>query len=181
MIATLKSSIGKMNDLLARLAPQASARSSKAVAQQLRGIVAGAIAGHRAVHPVELLGDCGEWAKVDAPALDQAIGHLLQNAIDASPAREPVTVRVDSSPGEVTVAISDKGCGMDAEFVRTRLFQPFVSTKKDGFGIGAFEAQALVTAMGGRISVDSRTGKGTTFTIHLPAADAPPQQNRKVA
>ena len=181
MIATLKSSIGKMNDLLARLAPQASARSNKAVAQPLRDIVAGAIAGHRAVHPVTLLGDCGEWAKADAAGLDQAIGHLLQNAIDASPPKEPVSVRVDSSPGEVTVAISDKGCGMDPEFIRNRLFQPFVSTKKDGFGIGAFEAQALVTAMGGRISVDSRPAKGTTFTIHLPAADAPPQQNRKVA
>jgi putative PEP-CTERM system histidine kinase len=181
MIATLKSSIGKMNDLLARLAPQAAARSNKAVAQPLRDIVAGAIAGRRASHPINLLGDCGEWAMVEAGGLEQAIGHLLQNAIDASPPREPVSVRVDCSDSEVTVAIADKGCGMDPEFIRSRLFQPFVSTKDSGFGIGAFEAQALISAMGGRISVDSRPGKGTTFTIHLPAAEAPPEQNRKVA
>ncbi|MGN6155597.1 MAG: XrtA/PEP-CTERM system histidine kinase PrsK [Sphingomicrobium sp.] len=181
MMATLKSSIGKMNDLLARLAPQASGRSHKTVAQPLREIVAGAIAGRRASHPVQLLGDCSEWAMVDPAALDQAIGHLLQNAIDASPADSPITVRVDRSGQDVTVAICDKGCGMDPDFVRTRLFQPFASTKDNGFGIGAFEAQSLVTAMGGRISVDSRPGEGTSFIIHIPVAEAPANNRRKVA
>ena len=61
---------------------------------------------------------------------------------------------------------------MDADFVRNRLFQPFVSTKSGGFGIGAFEARSLIVAMGGRLDVDSRPGKGTTFTITLPAAEA---------
>jgi signal transduction histidine kinase len=69
------------------------------------------------------------------------------------------------------VAISDKGVGMDGEFVRKRLFQPFVSTKAGGFGIGAFEARSLIAAMGGRIAVDSRPGAGTTFTIQLQAAE----------
>jgi putative PEP-CTERM system histidine kinase len=181
MIATLKSSIGKMNDLLARLSPQAGGRSNKAVPQQLRDIVAGAIASRRGFHAVNLLGDCGEWAVVDGPALEQALGHVLQNAIDASPADEPVTVRVDRAGDEVTIAISDKGCGMDADFVRGSLFHPFVSTKDSGFGIGAFEARSVVSAMGGRISVDSRPGSGTIFTIHLPAAEAPPEQQRKIA
>ena len=61
---------------------------------------------------------------------------------------------------------------MDGDFVRNRLFQPFASTKPGGFGIGAFEARSLIAAMGGRLSVDSRPGRGTTFTITLPAADA---------
>jgi len=181
MIATLKSSIGKMNDLLARLSPQAGARSHKAVPQQLRDIVAGAIAGRREFHPVQMLGDCGEWAAVDSAGLEQALGHVLQNAIDASPPDEPVTVRVDRAGDEVTITISDKGCGMDADFVRTRLFHPFVSTKESGFGIGAFEARSIVASMGGRITVDSRPGKGTQFTIHLPAADAPEEFERKIA
>ena len=66
------------------------------------------------------------------------------------------------------MSIADKGVGMDGDFVRNRLFQPFASTKPGGFGIGAFEARSLITAMGGRISVDSRPGRGTTFTITLP-------------
>jgi signal transduction histidine kinase len=74
---------------------------------------------------------------------------------------------------------------MDGEFLRNRLFQPFASTKPSGFGIGAFEARALVTAMGGRLTVDSAPGRGTTFTIILPAADklGEPaiEQQRKIA
>jgi signal transduction histidine kinase len=59
---------------------------------------------------------------------------------------------------------------MDSEFVATRLFAPFASTKEHGFGIGAFEARTLVLGMGGRLTVDSRPGDGTRFTISLPAA-----------
>jgi signal transduction histidine kinase len=70
---------------------------------------------------------------------------------------------------------------MDADFVRNRLFQPFASTKPDGFGIGAFEARSLITAMGGSVSVDSRLGQGTTFTILLTAADLASEPVRKRA
>ena len=59
---------------------------------------------------------------------------------------------------------------MDAEFVRTRLFQPFASTKKGGFGVGAFEAKSLIAAMGGRLTVESKPGEGSSFTITPPAA-----------
>jgi len=129
---------------------------------------------------VSLLGDASIEAMVDANALEQAIGHLLQNALDAS-SGEPVTVRVGRDPGRVSIAIADKGVGMDGDFIRNRLFQPFASTKPGGFGIGAFEARSLVAAMGGRISVDSRPGRGTTFTILLPAAGAAAEPERKIA
>ncbi len=181
MIATLKSSIGKMNDLLARLSPDAAARSQRVQPQPLRDILAAAIAGHQGQHQIRLLGDSGEWASVDAAALEQAISHLLRNAIEASPERKPITVRVDRNGDEIAIAICDQGKGMDAEFVRSRLFQPFASTKETGFGIGAFEAQTLVTAMGGRISVESRPGKGSQFTIHLAAAEELAAQQRKIA
>ena len=81
----------------------------------------------------------------------------------------------------VTVAIADCGTGMDAEFVRTRLFQPFASTKKGGFGVGAFEAKSLVSAMGGRLTVESKPGEGSLFTIILPAAEAADEPKRKTA
>jgi signal transduction histidine kinase len=70
---------------------------------------------------------------------------------------------------------------MDGDFVRNQLFQPFASTKPGGFGIGAFEARSLVSAMGGRISVDSRPRHGTIFTIQLPATEPASQQTRKRA
>jgi signal transduction histidine kinase len=70
---------------------------------------------------------------------------------------------------------------MDSDFLRDRLFQPFSSSKPGGFGIGAFEARSLIIAMGGRLSVDSRPGHGTTFTILLPAAEPVIEQARKRA
>ena len=180
MVATLQSSVGKMNDLLARLAPSSQARVQRIEPLPLRPILTAAIAAKRRDREVRLRGDASVEALVDAAALEQAVGHLIQNALDASTG-EPVTVRVSTSTGTVTVAIADKGVGMDADFVRNRLFQPFASTKPDGFGIGAFEARSLVAAMGGTLSVDSGLGRGTTFTINLPAAEPASEPIRKRA
>jgi len=180
MVATLRSSVGKMNDLLQRLAPQSQARVQRVEAQPLRPILTAAIAAKRRYREITLLGDAGVSALVDATALEQALGHLIQNAIDAS-SGEPVAIRVDHDGDDVHVVVSDKGVGMDGEFIRNRLFEPFASTKPGGFGIGAFEARSLITAMGGRLSVDSRPGRGTSFTILLPAADAASEPARKRA
>ncbi|NUQ17984.1 MAG: PEP-CTERM system histidine kinase PrsK [Sphingomonas sp.] len=180
MVATLQSSVGKMNELLARLAPRSQARVQRLESQPLRPILGGAIAAKRRDRDVQLLGDASVSAQVDATALEQAVGHLIQNAVDAS-SGTPVTVRVTSGVDEVTIAISDKGVGMDGDFIRNRLFQPFASTKSGGFGIGAFEARSLIVAMGGQINVDSRPGRGTTFTITLPAAEPAREPERKIA
>jgi putative PEP-CTERM system histidine kinase len=181
MIATLKGSVGKMNDLLARLSPQAQARACRSQPQPLRPILSSAIAAKRRDHDVRLTGDGALWAMADAPALEQAVGHLLQNAVEASAPDAPVMVRVEAQGEDITVTVTDHGCGMDADFVQSRLFQPFVSTKAGGFGIGSFEARSLVAAMGGRLTVDSAPGRGTSFTIILPAAKAVGAQQRKIA
>ena len=180
MVATLKSSVGKMNDLLARLAPHAPAPAQQLAAQPVDGIVAAAIATRRHPH-VTLGGERGLWARVDGAALGQALEHLLQNAIEASPDGAPIAVHVAQSAGSVAIAIADQGCGMDGDFILNRLFQPFVSTKPTGFGIGAFEARTAIAAMGGRIAVESRVGEGAKFTIHVPAAEAAAEPIRKSA
>ena len=180
MVATLQSSVGKMNDLLARLAPHSQARVQRVEPQSLRPILTAVIAANRRDREVNLLGDASVSARVDPAALEQAVGHLLQNALDAS-SGEPVSVRVSSDAATVSIAISDKGVGMDGDFIRNRLFEPFASTKPGGFGIGAFEAKALITAMGGQLSVDSQLGRGTTFTIILPAVEETSEPIRKSA
>jgi putative PEP-CTERM system histidine kinase len=181
MVATLQGSVGKMNELLARLAPHSPARVQRLEPEPLRPSLTAAIAARRGDHDVKLLGDTSLWALFDAAALEQAVGHLLQNAVEACSATLPVTVRVGCKDGTVSIAIADKGVGMDSDFVRNRLFQPFSSSKPGGFGIGAFEARSLVTAMGGRLTVDSRPGRGTIFTILLPATDPAIEQTRKRA
>ncbi len=181
MIETLKSSVGKMNDLLARLSPRSGARVERIEPQPLRPILTAAIAAKRGDHDVKLLGDSSLWADADGPALEQAVGHLIQNAVEACSPTIPITVRVAAKDDTVAISITDKGVGMDSDFVRNRLFQPFSSTKPGGFGIGAFEARSLVAAMGGRLGVDSRPGKGTSFTILLPAAEPVSEPARKRA
>jgi len=173
MIATLQSSVKKMNDLLARL----SRGNANVEPEPIRAIpvdrcVAAVAEIKRRVHPVELEGDRGVAAMADPGRLEQALMHLVQNAIDASEPGSPVRIRVARRGHEAVIEVVDRGCGMSADFIRTRLFQPFASTKDGGFGVGAFEARSLVTAIGGRLEVESRNGEGTRFILLLPLAEA---------
>ena len=92
-----------------------------------------------------------------------------------------MATRMGGDGSEVTIAIVDQGRGMDSEFIRTRLFQPFASTKDGGFGVGAFEARSLVASMGGRLTVDSRPGAGSRFTIHMAETQSDAEPLRKIA
>jgi putative PEP-CTERM system histidine kinase len=180
MIATLQSSVKKMNDLLARLSRGNSADPEAPRPTQVFAIADGVVRAKQRAHPVELFGPSYFKAHADPARLEQALAHLVQNAIDASPPGEPVRICCSARGDEILIEVIDRGRGMSAEFVRTRLFQPFASTKDSGFGIGAFEARSLVAAMGGRLEVESREGEGTRFTIFLPAAriDAEPELER---
>jgi putative PEP-CTERM system histidine kinase len=170
MIATLQSSVRKMNDLLARLSPGGARESDPPRPVDVRALVEGIAESRNRTHPVRAFGPHGLVAMADPLGLEQALGHLVQNAIDASGPGVPVEIRYFESGGDVALEITDRGHGMAAEFVRTRLFQPFVSTKESGYGIGAYEARSLIAAMGGRLEVDSTLGEGTRFTLFLPGA-----------
>ncbi len=172
MIATLRDSVGKMNELLARLSQHNKARAEEPRPVALRALVDGVAALRARQHPVKVHGRSDIVARADPIRLEQALGHLVQNAIDASPAGAPVWLRVDRDGLEARVEVLDHGAGMSAEFVRARLFKPFASTKEGGFGVGAFEARSLVAAMGGRLEVESREGAGSRFAVVLPVADA---------
>jgi putative PEP-CTERM system histidine kinase len=172
MIATLESSVRKMNDLLARLhRGGANVESEPVRTIPLRQAVSAVAGVKNRVHPVEVEGDPAVAAVADPVRLEQALAHVVQNAIDASPSGSAVRISCGRRGGEAAIEIVDRGEGMSADFIRTRLFQPFASTKESGFGVGAFEARSLIAAMGGRIEVDSREGEGSRFTLFLPLGD----------
>ncbi len=168
MVATLQSSVGKMNDLLARLSQHHRSRPEEPKPHALLPLVRRIAETRQGAQAISVEGDADIMALVDTHRLDQALGHLVQNALDASPPDGQVDILVDRRGGEAVIAVVDHGIGMSADFVRTRLFHPFASTKDGGFGIGAFEARALIAAMGGRIEVESREGVGSRFAIILP-------------
>ena len=100
--------------------------------------------------------------------LERVIGHMVQNAFDATAAPGRVWLRLDRVSGQALVEVGDNGQGMSEEFVRERLFKPFQSTKQAGMGIGAYESFQYVQELGGKITVDSKIGQGTVITVLLP-------------
>ena len=111
--------------------------------------------------------------------LEHVIGHLIQNAIDASTPPRQIGVRLGREAGHVVLEVRDRGVGMTPEFVRERLFKPFQTTKPTGMGIGVYESSQYVSGLGGSIAVESEPGVGTRVFLRLPwsgaaAADARP-------
>jgi len=174
MIATLQASVRKMNDLLARLSLGAARESEPLANVRVRALIESVAEAKRRAHPIRVSGDPRLVASVAPSGLEQALAHLVQNAIDASEPGVPVELRAYESGGDVAIEVIDHGRGMSPDFVAHRLFQPFASTKETGFGIGAYEARELIRAMGGRLEVESVEGAGTRFTLILKSAEPLP-------
>ncbi len=123
---------------------------------------------HATVAVVKALPVDPVFANVDPLRLQRALVNLFKNAFQAATTGS-VEVRLETSPESVTIGVTDTGPGMDEE-VRTRLFQPFYTTKprRDALGLGLVVAKSVVEAHGGRIEVASEVGKGSTFTVVLP-------------
>lgn len=170
MIATLRDSSDRLNALLARLGQHHRGRAEPPRPTALLPLLERLAARQ----PAALLLDAAEpvIALADPAALEQLLVHLIQNAVEASPADAPVRLVLAAQGGEAMLDVIDRGCGMSPGFVRNRLFKPFTSSKAGGFGLGTFEAQQLAQGMGGRIEVQSREGEGSRFRVVLRAVPA---------
>jgi signal transduction histidine kinase len=143
----------------------------------LGALVASAVAAFRPrleAHEVALevaVAD-GVVARGDAEKLRQVVVNLLDNALDAlgttSQGPRRVRLRVARADGAARLEVSDNGPGVAAEAL-PHLFEPFFSRKPHGTGLGLAIARRTAEAHGGRITVESVPGEGTTFTITLPA------------
>lgn len=177
MLATLRASVDKINVMLTRLkAPYADARRALVPEVRLAALAASADKAGRVRVFFET--DDGNGAvAVEDSVFDAVIGHLLDNAIDASATGGPVWLRLFHDPEQINIEIKDHGVGMNAAFVRDILFRPFASSKPGGFGLGAFQARELVRAAGGELAVESIPGGGTTMRITLPRLRMPAMQS----
>jgi signal transduction histidine kinase len=105
--------------------------------------------------------------------LEHVVGHLVQNALDASVSGQPVSVRVFVEDGHAVLEVADQGIGMTEDYVRERLGKPFETTKPSGMGIGVYESSQYVASVGGRLVIDSSPGRGTRVRVVLQLPDAP--------
>ena len=169
MLATVRASVGKITRLLSRLQAERQERDHALITPSTR--LRALIETHRPIRPVELAfqGDCNDaGAAIDPDTFDTVTTHLLNNAIEASPDGATVVIALQTEALNVVVDITDKGPGMQPEFVRDTLFRPFSTTKGSGHGIGAYQARELLRDAGGDLLVITRPGAGTTMRIVLP-------------
>ena len=105
----------------------------------------------------------------DKQQLSTVFGHIIQNAQEATDTTGSVTVKLATNSDQAVIEIEDTGSGMNTDFIRNNLFQPFKSTKGlTGMGIGVFESREFIRSLGGEMTVQSKPGVGTKFRITLP-------------
>lgn len=113
--------------------------------------------------------DAFVYCNASRDKLTNVLGHLVQNAIDATDASGWVKLSLSKKNGFAVIELTDTGCGMDEEFIRNRLFRAFDSTKGlTGMGIGAHDAKTYIEQLGGSITVRSEPEQGSSFTVSIP-------------
>lgn len=172
MLMTVESSLEKMRQMMLQLREgEKPAGVSSGV--DLEGVIKGIGQAARnrgrnleidVIDPVSTRGHEQRVARV--------LGHVVQNALDATSSSGRVWLRLQQSSGRAMVVVGDSGVGMTKEFVQTRLFRPFSTTKQSGMGIGSYESFQYIKELGGTIEVESSPGRGTVVTVLLPLFEA---------
>jgi putative PEP-CTERM system histidine kinase len=172
-LLTVGESVDKMRSLLLRLRHEEETLH-EAVA--LEPLLDDLVRRYRAGCPGLSVQPCDGTVSVIAErsALSAVLDNLVGNAREATGEAGEITIRVCALEGRGRIEIADNGPGMSREFVRDHLFQPFVSSKPTGFGIGMYQCREWVERWGGRLEVESEPGRGTTVRIDLPLGDPVP-------
>jgi signal transduction histidine kinase len=134
--------------------------------------------------PVEIRLELGRIPNIRGSTneLSQVVTNLIFNALDAMPEGGELTLKTFLAESAIGLEVSDTGIGMSKE-VKEKLFQPFFTTKGNGYGLGTSIVYGIVARHGGEIQVSSEEGGGTTFLLSLPVVNGPSevQPSEKVA
>ena len=171
-VATIENSVARMNKLMQQLQTGDATGPSRTVS--LVAAVKEAIEKCQGREPEPAFIELGQSveAHIDSERLVSVLEHLIRNAQEATDPDGSVTVRTEVADGQARITVADDGCGMDSDFIRSRLFRPFDSTKgSKGMGIGAYQARSFILACGGAMEVTSTPGSGTNVVIQLPAVE----------
>jgi nitrogen fixation/metabolism regulation signal transduction histidine kinase len=168
-ISNLKAIIGRFSDFSKMPQPQLQALQVNEVVQGVAKLFQAQLEapGREAIAcKLELDERMGRIA-ADPDLLHRALSNLVLNAMDAMPHGGALTLRTAREHGNAILEVSDTGTGMTREECE-RIFTPYYTSKQHGTGLGLAIVQSVVSDHGGRISVRSEPGRGTTFIIELP-------------
>ncbi|UXH80211.1 XrtA/PEP-CTERM system histidine kinase PrsK [Roseateles amylovorans] len=169
MLDTVENSLEKMRQLMLQLRegekPHHGSAGGVAIGPIARRLAAAAQSKGRTL-TLELLAEVS--ARGHEERIERVLGHVVQNALDATPIEGQVRLRLRRVGSHAQVEVEDTGCGMTQAFMDQRLFKPFQTTKAAGMGIGAYESYQYLQELGGKINVESAPGQGTQVRILLP-------------
>ncbi len=169
-------SVAHINNLINRLSQLRQELKIQPTECDLNEIVANALAGFTSAPGFTLETELTPIPKlaIDREQFTKVLTNLVLNAREAKKETGRLRVSTSSSGAWVVLTAADDGVGMTEEFLTRSLFRPFQTTKTNGLGIGMFQSKMIVEAHGGRITVESTPGQGTTFRISLPLPPLPP-------
>lgn len=170
MLDTVRHVEERMRGLMTQLMEKTPINQRKPV--MLKALLEHIVQSKRMFHPAPKLVEGAPEVAVFAHSerLERILGHIVQNALDATLEHGSVSVELSQERNQACVAVRDTGSGMSPAFIRDQLFKPFQTTKASGMGIGAYEAHQYVQELGGSLTVHSEVGVGTRFEIRLPIA-----------
>jgi len=169
MIRTTSHTVEKMEHLLHQIHNPTQDETTEIVA--LSPILLEVYESHKNSNPIPSLEYPEKELQIHAnkEQLKSVIGHIVQNALDATPKDGEISITTKLAPGYIFIFVQDSGCGMSDDFVNNLLFKPFKSTKGlTGMGIGAYQSREYLRRIGGAISVTSQLEIGTCFTLKIP-------------
>ena len=169
-LRAVSKAVSRVNDLISRLSSMRDHAQSRQAEADLGEVLRAALESFEAAPGVNLIREIGAAPKVlmDAEQIQKVAANLLTNAREAVGAGGEIRAATSTRNGWAVLSVQDNGCGISPEFLSRSLFRPFQTTKKNGIGIGMFHCKTIVEAHRGRIEVESRPGKGSTFRVLLP-------------
>jgi two-component system cell cycle sensor histidine kinase/response regulator CckA len=135
-----------------------------AVIEEMRPLLERAVGEHLTL---EVRSGGPAWVRIDRSQLEQVVLNLVVNARDATPAGGTIRVEAEARGDEVAVRVTDTGRGVDPAIL-ANLFEPFVTTKPGGHGLGLSTVHGVATEAGGSVRVRSELGRGAEFEVVLP-------------
>ncbi len=169
-IFTLGATVKEMGKLINSLKP--SGRSVERI--NLKGVIEEAIQRLNLIdlEGIELNTDIKDaYINGDKRELLSIFTNIISNSLDAMGKGGRLSISMRFNDNWIIVKIKDTGVGMTREFIEKKLFRPFSSTKESGLGLGLFQVRETMKAMGGKITVESKLGKGTEFTLFFKVSN----------
>lgn len=170
------SEVTRINDLITEFldfakpsAPLRSTQLAKPLMEDLLGFCAPELSTHQ-VDAEIIEHDPHSMIYADSRQLTQACLNLILNAIDAMPGGGTLTIDISSDQETTIISISDSGQGVEPDMIE-RIFNPFVTTKASGTGLGLAKVYSIMENHDGRVECVSSLGAGATFNLYLPAHD----------